>query len=500
MQTSTATKMTTFLDTYIHPHSRTVLELAIKLKSNNPFEEFTKSLMDLIANAQIVDSRFVINPIDSASKEKNVSSKGEISSNMTKLGMHIKISGNGNAFNKRKVWGNQEEEWKSRKNKKEEFRDPTVYFSMIVSTEVKPQELIACITHEWVQLGGAQLQIKDLQTIESETVVTFFRVSMMTPKSVLLAKLKEILLKTQQQASKDLLDTSTYDFSLDKGIEIGNSLPPMNLCVQVATLKGLPVNAFNKLSHQAQQAQRSWHLEVDRQYATKMKDLIQCAKEYGCVEEFWGCHAHLNEVTDAKSTVREAKRQVDVAQSHTNYQMSMVAEELTGITKLDEQIDKVHPATSEIIGLLSLRSILLNYLKMQDGHPMIAKVHQEYFCSPAHVIIPQAEEAERMIGMMHKNLPAFLSYMLQEAGFTEDFIKQLIKKSCEASLVAEASLCKWDSATRTLTTPVDEKHKKVIKAFEGAAWFKDEFGLLNQGQKYQSISLRKIFSTLMGPL
>jgi hypothetical protein len=161
----------------------------------------------------------------------------------------------------------------------------------------------------------------------------------------------------------------------------------------------------------------------------------------------------------------------------------MVAEELTGITKLDEQIDKVHPATSEIIGLLSLRSILLNYLKMQDGHPMIAKVHQEYFCSPAHVIIPQAEEAERMIGMMHKNLPAFLSYMLQEAGFTEDFIKQLIKKSCEASLVAEASLCKWDSATRTLTTPVDEKHKKVIKAFEGAAWLKDEFGLLNKGQK-----------------
>jgi hypothetical protein len=212
VQTSTATKTSTFLDTYIHPHSRTVLELAIKLKSNNPFEEFTKSLMDLIANAQIVDSRFVINPIDSASKEKNISSKGEISSNMTKLGMHIKISGNGNAFNKRKVWGNQEQERKSRKNKKEEFRDPTVYFSMIVSTEVKPQELIDRITHEWVQLGGARLQIKDLQIIESETVVTFFRVSTMTPKSVLLAELKKILLETQQRASKDLLDTSTQLF------------------------------------------------------------------------------------------------------------------------------------------------------------------------------------------------------------------------------------------------------------------------------------------------
>ena len=56
--------------------------------------------MDLISNAQIVDSRFIINPIDSASKDKNISS-----SKMTELGMHIKISGNGNAFNKRKVLG-----------------------------------------------------------------------------------------------------------------------------------------------------------------------------------------------------------------------------------------------------------------------------------------------------------------------------------------------------------------------------------------------------------
>jgi hypothetical protein len=69
----------------------------------------------------------------------------------------------------------------------------------------------------------------------------------------------------------------------------------MNLCIQVAMLKGLPVNTFNQLSHYAQQAHRSWHLEVDRRYAPKMKGLIQCAEEYGCVEEFWGCHAHESE-------------------------------------------------------------------------------------------------------------------------------------------------------------------------------------------------------------
>ena len=480
---STSTKSASFLDTFVYPFSRTVIELAITLKSDKAFEEFTKALMDFISNAQLVDPKFVINPINPNLKNHNITTKGEISPNMTKLGTHIKISGNGNVFNKKKVWDNRDQTRKSRKSQKEEFRDPTVYFSMIVSTEVRPQELIDRVTHEWSRAGGSRLQIKDLQTIESETVVTFFRVSTLTPKSVILAELKKILLQAQQKASAESLDFSTYDFSIDDGIELGESLPPMNLRVQVALLKGAPVNAFSKLSHQAQQARRSWHLEVDSQYAKKMKGLVEVAKVYGCVKEFWGCHAHLSEVTDANSSSREAKRQVDVAQSHTNYQLSMTSEELEGIIALDQQVNIIHPSTFEIIGSLTLRMVLLNYLKMQDGHPIIAEVHQEDFCKPTYVIIPQAEEAERMIGMMHKNLAAFLFHFLTESGFTEDFIKELLKRSCEASLVAEVPLCKWDGATRTLTTPADEKHEKVIKAFEGAAWFKDEFGILKKGSK-----------------
>ncbi len=93
---------TSFLDTFIYPHSRVILELAVTLKSDKAFEEFTQALMSLITNAQMVDSKFIINPLNPNSKEKNISSKGEISPNMTKLGIRIKISGNGNALNKQK--------------------------------------------------------------------------------------------------------------------------------------------------------------------------------------------------------------------------------------------------------------------------------------------------------------------------------------------------------------------------------------------------------------
>jgi hypothetical protein len=88
-----------------------------------------------------------------------------------------------------------------------------------------------------------------------------------------------------------------------------------------------------------------------------MKGFIQCAKEYGC-KESWGIHAHLSEMIDANSTALKAKRQVDVAQLHTNYQLSMVAEELVGVVSLDEPVDIVHPTTYKIVGSLMLWTVL----------------------------------------------------------------------------------------------------------------------------------------------
>jgi hypothetical protein len=140
------TKTATFLDTFSYPYPRTIIESAITLKSNKAFEEFTQALMAFITNGQMVDPKFVINPINPTSKEKNISSKGEISPNMTKLGIHIKISGNGNVFNKKKIW-NQDQEQKSHRTKKDGFCDPTIYFLMIISTQNPKNILIASHTN-----------------------------------------------------------------------------------------------------------------------------------------------------------------------------------------------------------------------------------------------------------------------------------------------------------------------------------------------------------------
>ncbi len=106
---------------------------------------------------------------------------------------------------------------------------------------------------------------------------------------------------------------------MDIDVPIGETLHEINLKIQNAKLKGQDVSTFNKLRNHAQFACKSWHIKVAFKYAAGMKELVQYAKETGCVAQLWGKHAHLSKITNQQSTAREAKRQVDVAQAHTNY-------------------------------------------------------------------------------------------------------------------------------------------------------------------------------------
>ena len=70
-------RTTSFLDTFDHKYKRTILEQAILLTSKKKFEEFTQALMAFLTNAQMVDPKCVINPLNPESKSKDIVSKGE---------------------------------------------------------------------------------------------------------------------------------------------------------------------------------------------------------------------------------------------------------------------------------------------------------------------------------------------------------------------------------------------------------------------------------------
>jgi hypothetical protein len=104
------------------------------------------------------------------------------------------------------------------------------------------------------------------------------------------------------------MDQEKFDFSMDMGVPIGKSLPASNLKIQNAKLRGQDVLMFNKLSNWVQFACKSWHVKVVSKYVNGMKELVEYAKESGCMSQLWGRHAHLSEISDQRSTAREAKR------------------------------------------------------------------------------------------------------------------------------------------------------------------------------------------------
>jgi hypothetical protein len=130
-------------------------------------------------------------------------------------------------------------------------------------------------------MNGVRLQIKELQSIDSETVVSFYKVSKLTPKDVILAKMTKILIKAQDMAKEDGLKDDLWDFSMEIDVPAGKTLPEMLLWVLTAKLRGEDLSTFNRLNNRAQFTQKTWHLEVASKHAMKMKGLVQMVNDYG---------------------------------------------------------------------------------------------------------------------------------------------------------------------------------------------------------------------------
>ena len=261
-----------------------------------------------------------------------------------------------------------------------------------------------------------------------------------------------------------------------------NPLPAIELRLQVPKPPGQDISHYNKLEYRVLNNRRAYHVECDKRYSSAIKRLTQLAKECGVVIDFWGKHAHISEVADSESTPSEIKMLCQVAQKHTNYQLTMMVEDILGITNLDAATS-LYNEDGDMTKGLTLRHVLLTQFKLSDGFQHIAEVHQSTApMSPVQVVVPQTPEAEKMVLMMNKNFPAFLTFVLRDLDFPEQTIQQYVKRCCCQVKAAEIAQCKWDTASSTLTTPED-LGKKSTDDFASAAWYKDAFSELGLGPK-----------------
>jgi hypothetical protein len=213
-----------------------------------------------------------------------------------------------------------------------------------------------------------------------------------------------------------------------------------------------------------------------------MKRLIQYAKEFKLVRKTWGKQAHVSEVVDKASSQSDIKRLVKVAMRHTNYQCSMTLETIAGITDLDglaPMYDEEDEVT--ILGVYSLRAVLLEYFKLESGHHLIAEIHQEAGVpmAPVVVAVPATPEAETIVGMMNKQFPAYAYYALKDNGLKDNFLIPLLQNSCDNTLTAGIQDCSWDSDKGILTTKDDLSREKDQTDLESATWSRNAFAALD---------------------
>ncbi len=422
-----------------------------------------------------------LKPDTPTKKTKLISTEDDVPINFTHLGQYAFTSGN-RIFEKKKDWkqdNNPKKDHRDNESRESTFKDLVVYFTFVIATVIEPRALVHGIKTEWEANGGGKLAIKDLQSQESKVVLALYYVFTGTPYNIILTTIGSILEEAtgiKEHERMNLEDDEEYNAPPIPGISIHSQVP---------RLKGLDVSSFDKLPYHVRENRKVMHIETDPTDEKYLKELIQFAKERNLLSLFLGKRARISEVMDNNSTPGEVKRMGKCAMAHANYQGSMTGESISEIFLLDGGIQFNE-------GKVSLCMVLFTYFKMADKFSVLAELHQTEEMGPVLAIIPACAEAERLVHMMNKHVAGFLFYyFLIDAYLPVKFVMDLIKATCDPTLVKEIDECDWDSKTQTITTLEEKKDDNKVEELETATWWKNAFDLKDMGVKIANQAANK---------
>ena len=262
------------------------------------------------------------------------------------------------------------------------------------------------------------------------------------------------------------------DLTLPEEFEF-SSLPDINIRRGVPKLPGQPGSNFRDYSRETQEAQRAHLIKCDIKAIPFLRVLIGYIKNNKLAVRIWGGHTHITETVNWDSPKGDVSRFVRMSQDHTNYNMSLISVQVKGITDLDASAEVMCPDSGNLIGYLSLRQTLMKYLKLPDGNPMCAELHQRGPQGPVDMVIPNTPIAESSFEMFNKQPAGYLYHVLPTFGASTTFVKSLLRRSMDAGLTTEAPLCTYNFDTHILTNPRDEEQEGVLSDVRSLPFFQD---------------------------
>ncbi len=153
----------------------------------------------------------------------------------------------------------------------------------------------------------------------------------------------------------------------------------------------------------------------------------------------------------------------------------MILEDVVGITDLDGAAWLQDEGMTTPLHL-SLRKLLLQNIRLSNGHQLLAEIHQSSsVMGKVQAVIPNTPEAKQMILMMNKNCPAYVGNVLRNQGLPNSFLMELFRRLCCPTMISEMDSCTWDPDSGILTTAREANKKKDLEEPKKASWYKDAF-------------------------
>ncbi len=222
-----------------------------------------------------------------------------------------------------------------------------------------------------------------------------------------------------------------------------------------------------------QEARQAHLIECDTSKIPFLCAQINYIKEHSLAAPIWGGHAHITETVDWDSPKGDLSHFVRMSQDHTCYNMSVISVKVRGITNIDKTADIYCPTSGEKLGKLSLWQALMRYLKLQDGSPLCAEIHQRGLLGQVDMVIPNTADVEACFEMFNKQLARYLYHVLPTFGTLLTFIQEILRQSMDPVVVMGAPQCTRDNETGILTTPQDNQVEGILSDVCSLPFFQD---------------------------
>ncbi len=327
---------------------------------------------------------------------KPIGKKEELSNNMTIFLAYAPVEKNQNAFKPKK---NNNKKKGRRGKDKPELLDPSVYPTLVFSSDVYPETIMSRVMHKFCRAGGFYFWKKQLQCVETVTPFIIFYPYTFNDISTLHVELMDLLKKAHAELECNFMLPEEFQYSL---------IPEINICRGVPKLPGQPGSQFCNYLREMQEAHQAHLIECDMQAIPFLTLLLNHVKDWQLTAPVWGGHAHIAGTVNWNSPKGNVSQFVRMAQDHMCYNMRVVSAEVHGITDLDASAEVICPQSGDTLGRLSLRETLMKYFKQKDGTPLVTELHQRGPQGAVDMVIPNSGKAEVRFEMFNKQPAGYL--------------------------------------------------------------------------------------------